>query len=87
MDIAWADESASVRAVELRGEGLILTLPATDEGLIIPRGGAVNAVTIWTDKRKDDTKSMTIGRLKKKEGEARKLMCLDVQLASSAQEG
>ena len=60
MDIAWADESASVRAVELRGEGLILMLPATEEGLIIPRGGVVNAVTIWTDKRKDDAKNMTV---------------------------
>ena len=91
-EIASANESASVRAVELRGEGPILMLPATEEGLIIPRGGAANAATIWTDKRKDDTKNMTTGRWScslesEKGGKARNLMCLDVQLASSAQEG
>ena len=61
-NIAWADESASVRAVELRGEGSIMMLLATGEGLTIRRGGAANAATIWTDKRKEDRKNMTCGR-------------------------
>ena len=61
-DIAWADESASVKAVRLRGEGPILMLPATEEGLIIPRDGAANAATIGTDKRKEDTKTMSVER-------------------------
>ena len=84
-----ADKSASVRAVVLRGEGLILMLLASKEGLTSRRGGAANAATIWTDRRKEDRKNMTCGRwscsLRKRE--KRELMCLDIPLASSAQEG
>lgn len=55
-DDAWADASASLRAVELRGEAPISTRFVTKVGLIVSsRGGtrrAVKAGTVWVDRRR-----------------------------------
>ena len=56
---ARADASASLRAVELRGEVPILTLLATRVGWIISsRGEAANAATILIDRIRKGTENM-----------------------------